>query len=83
MNGLRVEKAKALLRDTDLKIYEIAEKVGIENANYLGIVFKKKVGLFSLRIPQFIQKLTEQEDCCTICGLCGALPVFLNRYSLG
>ncbi len=44
VNGLRVEKAKAFLRDTDLKIYEIAEKVGIENANYLGIVFKKKVG---------------------------------------
>lgn len=44
VNSLRVEKAKALLKDTDLKIYEIAERVGIENANYLGIIFKKNVG---------------------------------------
>lgn len=44
VNSLRVEKAKVFLRDTDLKVYEIAEKVGIENANYLGIIFKKNVG---------------------------------------
>ena len=44
VNSLRVEKAKVFLRDTDLRVYEIAEKVGIENANYLGIIFKKNVG---------------------------------------
>lgn len=44
VNALRIEKAKSLLLDTDLKIYEIAEKVGIANANYLGIIFKKALG---------------------------------------
>lgn len=44
VNFQRVEKIKTLLSNTDLKIYEIAERVGIENANYLGIIFKKLVG---------------------------------------
>lgn len=37
----RVEKAKNLLLTTDMKIYEIAESVGIENATYFSILFKK------------------------------------------
>lgn len=44
VNSQRVEKIKFLLLNTDLKIYEIAERVGIENANYLGIILKKMVG---------------------------------------
>lgn len=44
VNLQRVEKTKFLLSNTDLKIYEIADKVGIENANYLGIIFKKLTG---------------------------------------
>ncbi len=44
VNSLRIEKAKSLLEETDLKIYEVAEKVGTGNANYLGILFKKAVG---------------------------------------
>lgn len=44
LSSLRIEKAKTLLRDSDLKIYEISHQVGIDNPNYLGILFKKLVG---------------------------------------
>lgn len=44
VNALRIERAKSLLEETDLKIYEVAERVGTGNANYLGIIFKKAVG---------------------------------------
>ena len=41
----RIDKAKQLLQYGNFKIYEVGEKVGIYNANYFGILFKKKVGL--------------------------------------
>lgn len=42
---IRVEKAKRLLRDPQLKFYHVAEMVGYEDANYFAKVFKKKTGL--------------------------------------
>lgn len=42
---LRVENACALLEDTDLKIQDIAERCGYEDAFYFTQVFKKNVGL--------------------------------------
>lgn len=44
LTDLRIEKAKLLLKNSDLKIYEIAERVGIDNPNYFGILFKKVEG---------------------------------------
>ncbi|WP_432666804.1 response regulator [Wukongibacter baidiensis] len=44
INEVRLEKAKDLLLSTDMKIYEIAESVGIENATYFSILFKKYTG---------------------------------------
>lgn len=41
----RIDKAKQLLQYGNFKIYEVGEKVGIYNANYFGILFKKKVGV--------------------------------------
>ena len=38
---IRIERAKHLLRSTNLKLYEIGEKIGIPDANYLNILFKK------------------------------------------
>ncbi|WP_019533729.1 response regulator transcription factor [Paenibacillus ginsengihumi] len=38
---LRVNEAKKLLRQTDLRIYEIAEKVGFSNAEYFVTQFEK------------------------------------------
>lgn len=41
----RIDKAKQLLQYGNFKVYEVGEKVGIYNANYFGILFKKKVGV--------------------------------------
>lgn len=41
---IRMEKAKELLENTDLKNYEIAEKVGLSDPHYFSIVFKKMTG---------------------------------------
>lgn len=41
---VRIENAKNLLRQEDLKVYEIAKKVGYTSADYLHIKFKKYVG---------------------------------------
>jgi len=41
----RINKAKELLQETRLKIYEIASQVGFENTIYFNRVFKKKAGL--------------------------------------
>ena len=41
---LRIEKAKTLLRETNLKVYEIAESVGFANAEYFSKIFKKATG---------------------------------------
>lgn len=41
----RVDKALQLLKETDLKFYEIAEKVGLLDPHYLGVCFKKYTGM--------------------------------------
>lgn len=42
---LRMEAAKELLRATELKTFEIAEKVGFSDPNYFSLCFKKNVGV--------------------------------------
>jgi two-component system response regulator YesN len=42
---VRMEVAKELLKDNDLKILEIAEMVGFENTTYFSTVFKKFTGM--------------------------------------
>lgn len=41
LNTIRINKAKELLINSNLKIYEIAERVGIADANYFSKYFKK------------------------------------------
>ena len=41
---LRLERAKILLLSTQMKNYEIAEKVGFSDPHYFGISFKKMTG---------------------------------------
>lgn len=45
INEKKVEKAKEYLSKTDLKIYEIAEKLGFENTTYFSFFFKKYTGI--------------------------------------
>ena len=40
----RIEQSIFLLKTTDLKVYEIAERVGFSNPHYFSICFKKQVG---------------------------------------
>ncbi|QCT01534.1 two component transcriptional regulator, AraC family [Paenibacillus algicola] len=44
VNHIRIEQAKKLLKDTDKKIYEIAEAVGFANLPYFTRLFKQTVG---------------------------------------
>ncbi len=45
VNGLRIEKAKQLLRNSADNIYEIAATVGYANVSYFSKVFKQIVGV--------------------------------------
>ncbi|WP_138750814.1 response regulator [Paenibacillus sinopodophylli] len=45
INHLRIEEAKRYLKTTDMKIYEVAEKVGFKNASYFSTVFKEVTGI--------------------------------------
>ena len=45
MHKIRIEKAKLLLENSDLKIYEIAEKVGYTNPDYFSSKFYQVVSL--------------------------------------
>lgn len=42
--GLRLKRASALLLTTDLKTYEIAERVGYSNSQYFSVLFKRSTG---------------------------------------
>jgi two-component system response regulator YesN len=44
LNEVRIEKAKELLNDVRYKTYEIADKVGIQDARYFSRLFKKYTG---------------------------------------
>lgn len=44
LDHIRIEHSKELLRSRDMKVYEIAEKVGYRNVDYFHIKFKKYVG---------------------------------------
>ena len=45
ITDLRIEKAKELLKDNRLKIYEVSSRIGYNNTNYFIRIFKKYVGL--------------------------------------
>jgi len=44
IHGLRIERAKALLRDPKLKTYEISERVGYRDYKYFSFIFKRYTG---------------------------------------
>ena len=45
INAVRVEKAKGFLRDIELKIYEVSDRVGFKSPVHFNIVFNKYTGL--------------------------------------
>lgn len=48
VTDLRMEQAISLLKHTDLMVYEVAEKVGYNNARHFSDMFKKQTG----KLPQ-------------------------------
>lgn len=45
LTKMRIDKAINLMNETELKVYQIGEKVGIPDPNYFGKCFKKFTGL--------------------------------------
>ena len=45
LNYIRIQKAQHLLRNTNLMIYEIAEKTGFNTEKYFSLVFRKVTGI--------------------------------------
>ncbi|GIP00617.1 hypothetical protein J14TS5_57020 [Paenibacillus lautus] len=45
IQNLRVQKAKILLKSTDMKIFEIAQAIGFNDSNYFTHMFNKVAGL--------------------------------------
>lgn len=45
IKNLRITEAKRLLRETDLTVYEIADRVGFNDYNYFCRIFKKETGM--------------------------------------
>ncbi|MNP42577.1 Urease operon transcriptional activator [compost metagenome] len=43
--GVRMDAAQDLLVTTDLKAFEIAERVGFADPNYFSFCFRKKFGI--------------------------------------
>ncbi|CAA9388755.1 MAG: xylose operon regulatory protein [uncultured Phycisphaerae bacterium] len=45
IDRVQMNRAQELLRETDLSLVQVAEKVGFPHAEYLSVVFKKRVGM--------------------------------------
>lgn len=52
----RMEKAKEFLRYSDMKTYEVSEKVGYNDPHYFSMVFKKKTGMTTTTFREQIIK---------------------------
>ena len=44
LNHIRIERAEALLKNTDMKVYEVAEQVGFNSVAYFCTIFKRMKG---------------------------------------
>jgi len=55
INKVRLDKAKELLVNSDLKTYEVAAEVGIPDPSYFSVIFKKHFGIspkdYSHKLP--------------------------------
>jgi two-component system response regulator YesN len=54
LTSIRIDRAKELLKDTELLIQQVSEMVGYEDASYFSKVFKKITGIHPLKYRSFI-----------------------------
>lgn len=59
---IRIEKAKELLRESDLKVYEIASSVGYDDFRHFSRVFKKLENVLPTAYKRDSQKLPAQSS---------------------
>ena len=60
-NRERIERARRLLCQTDMRVNEIAASVGIDNANYFSILFKKLTGKTPMQVRDEAKKQNREE----------------------
>lgn len=60
LNKIRIEKAKELIKTTNLKNYEIGDRVGISNPSYFSTVFKKEAEITIQEYRQVVLKKTNE-----------------------
>lgn len=58
MTSLRIEKAKFIFSNTDLKTYEVAEQVGLGNYRHFNKIFKREVGVNPSEYRQSLKRLS-------------------------
>lgn len=56
MDKVRIEKAKILLKEENIKVYEVSEKIGYKNIDYFHSKFKKYVGMSPLNYKKINTK---------------------------
>ncbi len=56
LTSYRVEEAKRLLKTSDCKVYEVAEKVGYQDPRYFSIIFKKLTGVTALEYRKRLEE---------------------------
>lgn len=62
VNQVRMDQAEKLLKETDLRISDIAEKIGVDNPNYFSVQFKKRKGKTPLACRNMAAFDLEQQD---------------------
>lgn len=59
---VRMKKARAMLQETDCRIYEIARKTGYEDVKYFNRVFKRENGITPMQFRDELMKLRRETD---------------------
>lgn len=62
INQCRIELAKSVFEKTNLRVSEVADKVGFSNTKYFSVVFKSIVGMTPLDYRRSKRFLLSQED---------------------
>lgn len=62
LTRIRMQKAVELLADPEIKVYEIAERVGIHDTRYFGQMFKKRYGTTPNEFRKSLFDRAQQEE---------------------
>ncbi|WP_455619222.1 response regulator transcription factor [Eisenbergiella sp.] len=62
LTDVRMKRAKAMLQETDCRIYEIARSTGYEDVKYFNRVFKKEIGITPMQFREQLLKVRREAD---------------------